>query len=455
MSHGPALSRELATWATGVTAASLPPAVADAMKVYILDDMAGALVGSITPWGDMVVHLAAESAGGGACTLIGRTERSSPSYAALVNGTFVGGFETDHVYTQASSHPSAGVFPAALAAAESRHATGAAFLAALAAGYETCIRVGVAATRAVEDQRGFHGPGTNSSFGAAVASAKIMGLDAAAVLNALGIAGSHAGGLLEFHHEGAMTKRIHPGRGSQMGYECAVLASQGFTGPSTVLEGDTGFLHVYSPTPNPPALTERLGEHWYLLGMTVKSFPCHITSQSVVEGVWRYRQRTLIDAATVTRVELHVGGRQVEERYLDKAPTTVLGAQYSLPFSTAIALCVDAGDPRSYSQPVVNNPLVRAVAQMVEIVPTPGFGAPGQPTAEVVVTAGGLEHRFACGDWKGAPSNQYTYPEMAGKFRRYAGHLLSSDAKEGIIERVGHLETEPDMAAVAQLLAKR
>lgn len=452
MSHGPALSRELAEWAAGVRYDNLPANVAEAMKVYILDDLAGALVGSRTPWAEMVVRLAQESAPAGQCTLIGRPETSSPSYAAFANGTFIGGFETDHIYSVGSSHPSAGVFGAALAAAEARGASGADFLGALAAGYEVCCRVGFAATRAVEDQRGFHGPGTNSSFGAAVATAKLLGLDAAGILNALGIAGSHAGGLLEFHHEGAMTKRIHPGRGGQMGYESAVLAADGFTGPSTVLEGDTGFLRVYSPAPRPEELTKGLGEKWHLLGVTIKSFPCHVTSQAIVEAVWRYKQQNGLDASQVESIRIRGGGRVLEERYHDAAPTTVMGAQYSMPFSTAIAIAGDAGDPRSYSQATVDDPAVRAVAAMVRIEEAPGFGGAGQPTAEVTIRAGGKDIQLTVTDWKGAPTNPFTLPQMADKFRRYGAGYLPADRVGALVETVSQLEGGQTMPSVAKLL---
>ena len=191
---------------------------------------------------EIVGDLARESAPTGPCSVFGQPWRTSPSYAALVNGTMIGGFETDHAFGPGSSHPSAGVFPAVLAMAERNHLDGETLLVSVVLGYEVTCRVGRAATRAVEDQAGFHGPGTNAAFGAAAGAGKALGLDAGQLVNALGIAGSHAGGLLEFAKEGAMTKRIHPGRGAQMGLECALLASKGFTGPSTVLEGDQGFL---------------------------------------------------------------------------------------------------------------------------------------------------------------------------------------------------------------------
>ena len=181
----------------------------------------------------MAGALARESAPHGACSVFGAAWTTSPSYASLVNGVMIGGFETDHAYFAGSCHPSAAVFPAALALAERDGADGKQFMAAVAVGYEVTCRVGMAATRAVEDQAGFHGPGTNASFGGAAAAGKLLGLDARGMSNALGIAGSHAGGLLEFSKEGAMTKRLHVGRGCQMGLEAALLASHGFTGPST------------------------------------------------------------------------------------------------------------------------------------------------------------------------------------------------------------------------------
>ena len=219
----------------------LPSHVVEATRVFVLDNLASGFVGSVTPWADMVGELARESASQGPCSLFARSWTTSPSYAALVNGTMIGSFETDHAYVQGSCHPSAAVFPAALAIAERDHLDGKSLLMSVALGYEVACRVGMAATRAVEDVAGFHGPGTNAPFGGAAGAGKALGLDVHRLVNALGIAGSHGGGLMEFAQEGAMTKRIHVGRGAQMGLESALLAARGFTGPSTVLEGDRGF----------------------------------------------------------------------------------------------------------------------------------------------------------------------------------------------------------------------
>ena len=447
-------TRRLAEFVADTDYEDLPAPVVEAIKVYILDNLASGIVGSLTPWARMVEGLAQESAphlsSGGPCSVFARSWTTSPSYAALINGTMIGSFETDHAHVQASCHPSAAVFPAALAIAQRDHLDGKSLLASVALGYEVACRVGLAATRAVEDVAGFHGPGTNASFGGAAGAGKALGLDAHQLVNALGIAGSHAGGLMEFAREGSMTKRIHVSRGGQMGLESALLAARGFTGPSTVLEGARGFLRVYSPSPRPELLVEGLGDRYLLLDMTLKAYACHASFHPVIEGTCRFRRECQHDLARLERVRV-VGTERMMERHGERGPTSVLGAQYSLPFSVAVALRCDIANPLVYSEATLWDPQIRELAGSVELV-TDGerFGKPGGPTAEVFLTIAGNAHTFTATDWKGAPTNPYTYDEMSEKFRRYAAHCLSSDCVDAIIQKVRHLEDVMDSGELAR-----
>ena len=447
-------TRRLAEFVAQSTYQDLPVPVVEATRVYILDNLASGFVGSLTPWADMVGELARESAPQGPCSLFAQGWTTSASYAALVNGTMIGGFETDHAFFQGSCHPSASVFPAALAIAERDHLDGRSLLASVALGYEAVCRIGMAATRAVEDMAGFHGPGTNAPFGGAAGAGKALSLDAQGLTNALGIAGSHAGGLLEFTREGAMTKRIHVGRGAQMGLESALLAARGFTGPSTALEGDHGFLRVYSPTPRPELLVDGLGERYHLLDMTVKAYACHASFHPVIEGIRQFRHDYQYDAARLERVRV-AGPERMVDRHGQREPASVLGAQYSLPFSVAIALCRDITDPMTYSEDTLWDPTVRARSKAVELVADGRrFGRPGGPAAEVSLTIAGRTHTLPVAGWKGAPANPYTYEEMAEKFRRYAAHCLTPACVEDLIGKVGRLEDVGDVAELAKLLRR-
>jgi 2-methylcitrate dehydratase PrpD len=446
-------TRQLARFVAEADYARLPPEVVEATRIFVLDDLAAGCAGAQTPWAEMVAGLAHETSSG-PCTVFGRPWTTSPAYAALVNGVMIGGFEVDHPFTPGSCHPSGAVFPAVLAMAEREGRDGRALITAVAAGYELLCRVGLAATRAVEDERGFHGPGTNAAFGAAAGAAKAGGLTEDGILNALGIAGSHGGGLGEFFREGAMTKRLHLGRGAQMGVECALLAGRGFTGPSTVLEGSHGFLRAYSPSPKPELLVEGLGERYVMLGLTLKAYPCHISFHAVIDGIQRFRRAYAIQPEAITSIRVASGARMMEERFADRGPATLMGAQYSLPWSLAFALCQEVADPQAWLDADLDDPAIRRLAGLVELCPEPErVGSPGRPVANVTITIGSATHTFSVTDWKGAPSNPYTYTEMAEKFARYAGPLLPAPTIAEIVERVADLERQPDVGALARLLA--
>lgn len=445
-------TRQLAEFVADTRYEDLPEAVVEAVKIYILDNLASGFVGSSTAWAEMVCQLARASAPSGPCSVFARNWGTSPSYASLVNGTMVGSFETDHAFFPGSCHPSAAAFPPAMAVAERDHLDGKSLLLSVALGYEVACRVGLAATRAVEDEAGFHGPGTNASFGGAVGAAKALGLNADQTSNAMGIAGSHAGGLMEFVREGSMTKRIHVGRGAQMGLESASLAAKGFTGPSTVLEGDRGFLRVYSPSPRPELLTKDLGTSYLLLDMTLKAFACHLSFHPVVQGIWEFRESRGIDPSDIQKVRI-VGTERMAHRHSDKEPSSILGAQYSLPFSAAVALSRNIAFPHSYSDETLWDPQVRRLATLVDMSPDDSkFGAPGGPAAEITLVLSGSTHTFRVTDWKGAATNPYTYDEMAEKFRNYASPYLDTSAAYEFIHRIRAIEEVTDVAELAGLL---
>src|SRR4029077_12396467 len=129
------------------------------------------------------------------------------------------------------------------------------------------------ATKHSNERRGFHAPGTTGPFGAAVAAGRLLRLDAAAMTNALVIAGWLGSGLMEFARSGtgAMVKRLHLGRAAESGVLAASLAADGFTGPASVLEGAFGFLRVFCGDQHDAAeLTRGLGETYATRSITLK-----------------------------------------------------------------------------------------------------------------------------------------------------------------------------------------
>jgi 2-methylcitrate dehydratase PrpD len=434
----------LADFVASARFADLPPELVDRARVLVMDNLAVGVIGSVQQWSEAVAATIRELGGAEQASVINRDWRSDIARATLVNGVMLGAFEAEHVGHAA--HPSASVFPATLAVAESYHADGQAFVLAMLLGYEVVCRVGAAQTRATEDERGFHNPGVNGAFGAAAAVGKLLGLDAEKLTSALGVAGSHACGLIEFVFEGAMTKRLHPGRAAQLGLESALFAQRGFQGPSTVLEGVHGYLQAYSPGPRPERLVANLGRTWLAGDITTKAYPCHSTHQAVVHALVELKRAQPVDQRDLGNVHVFVEPRAAEARFQERAPRTLLGAQYSLPFACAMALVRDIADPYAYNESALSDSGILELASRIEVSANEG-------TERVEWEVGGRHLVLAAADYPGALSRPLSFDEAIDRLRRYAGPVLGNARVDRIADLVGRLEQLDDVATLARAMA--
>lgn len=430
---------------------AIPAEVIDEAKVLILDNIGCGLASQALPWSRMVASLANEASAPGPCTVFGYPWRASPSYATLANGTMIGGFETDHVFWTASCHPGAAVFPALLAIGEKEHLNGQVFLTALVAGYEVICRIGEAATRAVEDVAGFHGPPTNGPFGSAVAVGKALGLDADTLACALGIAGSHSSGLMEFSRDGSMIKRLHVGRASQLGLESALLAQKGITGPTTVLEGTHGFLNVFSPAPKKERLLDGLWEHYRIQSsLMIKTYPCHARAHPFLHALRAFQEKRPLDPNEVLKIRILLDARGAKH-HGQLEPTTLLTAQSSIPFSISVALWRDISNPLVFSDDVLQDVNIRRTARLTELV---SIDESVEPTEKsLILELSGETHHLPIGEFIGSPTNPYTFDTMCQKFRRYTAASMEQSVVDQIIDAVSVIETSNDIADIASMLS--
>ncbi len=172
-------------------------------------------------------------------TIIGHG-RGNVLTAGFLNGISAHCLDLDDGHRLAQLHPGCVVFPPSLALAEENDKSGKEFLESIVAGYEVDIVLGKAINPSHRNQ-GFHSTGTIGTFAAAAASSKILNLDVKETINALGLAGTQAAGLLESDHTGTMGKHLHAGKAVQSGMMSAFLSQSGFTGAESILEGKEGF----------------------------------------------------------------------------------------------------------------------------------------------------------------------------------------------------------------------
>jgi 2-methylcitrate dehydratase PrpD len=302
-------------------------------------------------------------------------------------------------------------------------------------------RIG-AATKHSNEVRGFHAPGTTGPFGAAVAVGRLRQFDAQKMTNALGIAGSLACGLLEFVNaeSGAMVKRLHLGRAAEGGVLAASLAADGFTGPSTVLEGEFGFLRVFCNEWDLPALTRGLGTTYLTSIISMKRYACHMTAQNPIEATQNLRSEHKFSATDVVSISVE-GDDRVVTRNNIPAPADKMMAQYSVPFSVALSLYRDARDPRAYDDAVVHDRAILDLAARVKCTEAPGQKHNDATSKVTVRLKDGREVSQTVSNFKGTPGRPLDQGELKEKFMLLTRHL--DPAKMGtIFERLQQIETE-------------
>ncbi|MEU5882490.1 MmgE/PrpD family protein [Spirillospora sp. NPDC047279] len=188
-------------------------------------------------------------------------------------GVLVHALDFDDTHAGGLVHATAPVLPVALKEGARLGATGAEVLTALVAGLETVCRLGAAAPHAFH-ARGLHATAVCGVFAAALTAARLRRLPAEQAVHALGIAGSRAGGLLEFLGGGASTKQLHAGFAARDGAQAAALAAAGATGPATVFEGEYGVYRALTGwRPAPGDVLAGLGDRWETSQITIKPYP--------------------------------------------------------------------------------------------------------------------------------------------------------------------------------------
>ncbi len=238
------LSRQFATFVATLRYEDLPTGVVDRAKGVTLQALSSALVARDMPASRQALALMQEEevGGGGAATVLCHGAKLTKGGAAFVNAEmiFAGGkWDTFRMLT----HPGIAILPAALAAAEVTGASGREFLTAVAAGYEVMERMAAEFIPTVMS-RGFHAGPVFGIFGAAVAAAKLGGLDADHIHSAIAQCVNLASGNLEGARSGG--RSLREGGAVRNALLAVALAKHATPSGETTLEGEAGFYHAYA-----------------------------------------------------------------------------------------------------------------------------------------------------------------------------------------------------------------
>ena len=439
----------LVEFALGLELAVLPPAVVEAANRSMTDWLGTAIRGSIEPLADAIAAVIAETGGEPQATVVGRGQRTSALLAALANGAQCHALDFDDTHLPAVLHGSAAVAPVVFALAEWRHASGADALAAFIAGFELETRIGrVIGKRLTE--RGWHVTATVGTFGAAAAAGRMLGLDARQLVHALGIAGTQAAGLTQSF--GTMAKPLHPGKAAMNVLLAALLARQGFTGPTAMLDAPDGLAGTFIGVTELHGAAEDFGKRWELLENSTKFYAaCHLTHATIDAGrAIRARIPLAPDAIESVRCRVMPLTLKAADQ---RDPKTPLEAKFSVRFCAAMALLRGDAGEAEFTEASLADP---AVARVMSRVTPEGDDSLTIPAAHMTVRlADGrvIEERITAA--RGTPDNPGTRDELDAKFSRLAETVLPAPRVAQLAAAMRGLAEVQDVTDVVELASRR
>jgi 2-methylcitrate dehydratase PrpD len=332
-----------ANFSSGLRVETLPPHVVQAAKTNLFDTLSCAIAGVSAPGVGEVADLVRRWGGSGEAALWMSQDRVPAHHAAWINGMMAHARDYDDTHDAAVLHAGVSVVPAALAAAELKgNATGADVLAGIVVGLELICRLGVA-TKIGIIESGFIYTSLFGYFGATAAAARVFGLDAAATVNAIGIAYSQAAGTHQVTRDAALTKRMQPGFAAKAALLSVQLAEAGIRGAQATFEGADGLFRTYLRDQYDPAILRNgLGRQFEFVELSYKPYPCCRFDHTAIDAALQIRANPAFAPDRVSRIVVGTNKQAFEAvctpEAIRKHPKTIVQAQFSIPYTVACAL---------------------------------------------------------------------------------------------------------------------
>jgi len=363
----------------------------------------------------------------GPCTTIGHSRTLNAAGAAFINGTAAHGEDFDDTFEGGPVHAGAVIVPAVLAACERHHPDGRMALIGIAVGTEVLCRLSLVVPKAVH-KAGFHPTAIFGAIGAAAGVGAALGLNTRQIVDALGIAGSMAGGIIEYLAEGAWTKRLHAGWAAQSGIRAALLAQAGFVGPRTVFEGVDGLFHGFAHTTHGDygALTGDFGERWVTDTLAFKPYPCGTMAQPYIDCARRLAARG-IRPKDIRKIVCEVAQGTVHRLWEPLAskqrPSNGYAAKFATPYLLATGFVHGGVGLGAFTESAIRDAQVLALAAKVKFVIDPQNPYPNNYTGHIRAT---LNDGSVIEEWqphlRGGAQEPLTRQDLTDKFALNAAH---------------------------------
>lgn len=452
-----------------IDGARLEQMPADAIAIgkrCIVDGLGVVLAGSTQPGARILFDYHADSGLRADSTVFAPTSlRTSAAVAALLNG--ISGHALDWDDTQLSTtadrifglltHPTVPPLVAALAIGEREGVSGARFLEAFLTGFEVECKISEA-IHPDHYKKGFHSSGTVGTFGAAVATAKLLGLNRSQLAHTLAIAASTASGIrVNF---GSMTKPLHVGRAAHNGVVAAELAQRGFTGGGDALDPPWGFLQVFSHGQgfDRDRIAGVLGAPYTIVkpGVSIKPYPCGVLGHPMMDAMKRLVVKHNLQPDQVSRIRVRAGSNILNPlRY--PIARNELEAKFCPAFMVSSILVRRKAGIREFTDEFVLSAPVQEMMARVDRVLDPEIEARGydkiRTRIEVDLHSGETLAEDADERYRGGPDNPFSQADLEEKFTDCAGLVLSDGRIREVLKLVDGVDTLPNISSLCRSMA--
>ncbi|WP_428408714.1 MmgE/PrpD family protein [Hyphococcus sp.] len=437
-----------------VDASTLPEKTRRAAALAILDATGTiAAAAALSPETQAFLKLARSDAG--SCSLFGGGE-ASPAMAAFANGALAHALDYEDVFERAPCHPNAAAIPAAIAMAQAvGGVTGAEFLAAVALGCEAACRLALSVQQPLE-VNGWYPPPIFGAFGATVAAGRIARLTPEQLRDALSLTLCQTTAPGEIKHSaGSHVRAVREAFGARAAVTSVLLAADGVRGFERPLEGDAGFFQLYADGRyDADMLTDGVGEHFLIEEISFKPWPSCRGTHAYIELAMNLKLAHRFHWRDIVRIDAPVGAVQemlIAPLYAKRAPSTFIGAKFSIPFTLGLAFTRDRVSLLDFDEISLADEAVLAIAALVHPEKRADWGRNNASSGALRVTLrNGAVFEAETHTPKGHHANPMSEDELVAKFIECASCAspLNAEAAATLAREIIDIESSADAGAL-------
>jgi len=457
-------TRRVAAFASGLQADGVPEAVRRHAKLHILDALGCGIAGAASDLATRAFAFLDVEHAPGPCPVLGADRSYGPSAAAFGNAVAMNALDFDdghEVDGKGMGHPSATLVAAALGAPFAAAVDGSTFLTALVAAYEVNARLIQAIQPSIERFRQVYGVCQHQSIAAAVAYGRQLNLSASAMENAMGFAATFANvpSLRKYNWERRplVSFKDFNAPAAEAGVRAVQLDACGLEGAHDVLDGEAGFWRMIgSDRFDVEHFVEGIGVEWRLLNGSFKAYPACRWMHTALEAFESLVLDHGFRAEEIESVGLHTSAGLARD-FMDDRPTTMIDAQFSMPFALAalahrVAPASAWYDPATLARQDLRNFGTRVTATIDPEVDAMMSGPSRRPAGRVTVRARGASFESPLLSYpRGTIENPMSDADVEAKFLANATPVVGAGVAVLLMERVMTIEAQGNVADLLRL----